>query len=52
VDKDELNDIILEYGEKLIIITEDENLQFSKGIEIDITLKNEINSINKKIKGI
>jgi len=52
VDKDELNDIILEYGEKLIILTEDENLQYSKNIEIDVVLKNEINSINKKIKGI
>ncbi|WP_421715313.1 sensor histidine kinase [Arcobacter arenosus] len=52
VDKDELNGIILEYSEKLIILTEDENLKFSNDIEIDVALKNEINSINKKIKGI
>ncbi len=52
VDKDELNDIILEYGERLIILTKDKNLDFSKDIEIGIALKDEINSINKKIKGI
>lgn len=50
IDKDEINDIISYFGSKLVILTNDENLKFSAELEIKIIHKNEINTLDKKLK--
>lgn len=50
MDKDDLNDLISTFGNKLVILTNDVKLKLSQELDVKIIHKNEINLLEKKLK--